>query len=262
MYDRAVRARCALALTVCLALGACSREEPPPVRVSASKSPEGRALEYLRTTQDEMGVDVLVAVQIYGEARIDSRAAQVVAAQLPRMREPDVARWRALLDGMKRPLLSAAPPPPRARVSGALADGDERARSCPLELLESCAVTDSCREFANASAGGRALTRQAEWLLFGWWRGCQLGVDVDALRREYAGRILEELRNDMTPSALFFERLAVLGSLGFARSIEPAWVESLLTAQRPEGCFPADATHSCDPRATGFALWALAHAPR
>jgi hypothetical protein len=257
-----VRRRAAL-LIAWLALGACSREEPPPPRVPASQSPEGRALEYLRKTPDEMGVDVLVAVQIYGELAGDSRAERVVEAQLGRMRPDDMERYGVLLDASKRSFLAEPAPETSAEPNGALlADDDARAETCPADLLAECVVTDSCRQFALAPARGRALTRQAAWLLFSRWRGCEPGVEVDSLRREYAARLLSELRADPTPGDLFFERLALLGSLGFAGAIEPRWIESLLASQRPEGCFPADATHPCQAHPTALALWALAHARR
>jgi hypothetical protein len=105
-----------------------------------------------------------------------------------------------------------------------------------------------------------ALTHQAVWVLFARWLGCDVGLDVEDLRRRYAARLLVELRAEADPSDLFFERLAVLASLGFAGSIERSWLDALLASQQLEGCFPASADVPCHPHPTALALWALGHA--
>ncbi len=160
------------------------------------------------------------------------------------------------------PPASAAdlPAPPGVRDLGAT-DGDPRAGTCPVEAL-SCSVGEACLEFAARDTRGKALTHQALWLVFAHWRGCKLPVDADALRLRYAARLLAEARADPVPSDLFFERLALLGQLGYAAAIEPRWIEALRASQRPQGCFPADRSSRCHPHPTALALWALGHQAR
>jgi len=98
------------------------------------------------------------------------------------------------------------------------------------------------------------------WLLFAHWTECGLDLDVEALRHRYAARLLAEARSDPEPSDLFFERLAVLGSLGFGAAIEARWLDVLHASQQAEGCFPASAEIPCHPHPTALALWALGHA--
>jgi hypothetical protein len=133
--------------------------------------------------------------------------------------------------------------------------------ACPIEAL-GCVLSDACRAFADLEASGGILTHQAVWLLFAHWRGCALPIDLEPRARRYAGRLLAEARADAVPSDLFCERLALLGHLGFGAAIEPRWIEALLAAQQPEGCFPASATVRCHPHPTALALWALAHSGR
>ena len=122
----------------------------------------------------------------------------------------------------------------------------------------SCSVSDACLEFATRDAWGKALTHQALWLLFAHWRGCALPVDADALRRRYAARLLAEARADGESSDLFFERLAMIGHLGYAAAIDPAWIETARASQQPQGCFPPAPSARCHPHSTALALWALA----
>lgn len=217
------------------------------------------ALEYLRTTRAETGVDVLVAVEFYGARTGDPRAAEVVQQARARVRPADLALYDVLL-GAEKPPFPAAPaselePPGVASSSGDVTD--DRARTCPIEVL-SCGASAACLEFASLDASDRALTHQALWLAFAHWRGCRLPVDVDDLRRRYASRLLAEIRAAPAPSDLFFERLALLGTLGYASAIERASMEALRASQRPQGCFPAEEAVPCHPHPTALALWVLA----
>ena len=216
------------------------------------------ALEYLRTTKAETGVDVLVSVEVYGAWTGDPRAAEVVQQARARILPADLERYGALLGSVKPafPDARASKLEPPITISPAADIPDDRSRTCPLEVL-SCDASASCIEFASRDASGTALTHQALWLVFAHWRGCRLPIDVDGLRRRYAGRLLAEIRADPTPSDLFFERLALLATLGYASTIDPAWIEALRASQRPEGCFPADAAVACHPHPTALALWVL-----
>jgi hypothetical protein len=224
----------------------------------------GRALAYLRTTGDEAGVDALVAVEVYGELSGDSRAAGVVRATRRRVSPADLERFGALLGRAKPPFPQASAAeldaPPGAPDLGAT-DRDPRAGTCPVEAL-SCSFGDACLGFAARDTWGKALTHQALWLVFAHWRGCKPPVDADALRRRYAARLAAEARADPVPSDLFFERLALLGHLGYGAAVEPAWIEALRASQQPEGCFPASPSARCHPHSTALALWALGHQAR
>jgi hypothetical protein len=236
------------------------------VGAAAAKDDPGAApaLDYLRTTGDETGVDVLVAVEVYGELSGDPRAAGVVRAARRRMAPAETERFGALLGRAKPPFPPASAAeldaPPGAPSLGAT-DGDPRAGTCPVEAL-SCSVSDACLEFAARDTWGKTLTHQALWLVFARWGGCKLPVDVDALRRRYAARLLAEARADPKPSDLFFERLALLGHLGYGAAIEPAWIEAVRASQQPQGCFPASESVRCHPHPTALALWALGHQVR
>ena len=223
-----------------------------------------RALDYLRTTGDETGVDVLVAVEVYGELSGDRRAAGAVGAARKRVPQTELERFGPLLGRAKPPFPPASPAeleaPPGAPDLGPT-DGDPRAGTCPVEAL-SCSVSEACLEFAARDTWGKTLTHQALWLVFAHWGACELPVDVDALRRRYAVRLLAEARADPKPSDLFFERLALLGHLGYASAIEPAWIEAARASQQPQGCFPASEAARCHPHPTALALWAMGHQGR
>ncbi len=60
---------------------------------------------------------------------------------------------------------------------------------------------------------------------------------------------------------LAFERMALLGHLGFPDAIDPVWLDSLVDAQQNDGCLPLGPGQPCHPHSTGVAVWALAHAP-
>lgn len=222
----------------------------------------GRALGYLESTDGEMGADVLMAVGIYGALTGDPRADAVIEAREPRLRASERERYGVLLT-MAKPAFddadveALAPPADTPDLEAV----DDRLQGCVDAMLR-CEVSDECVEFATAPSWGLVLTHQAVWLVLARWLECALPIDADALRRELASRLVAEARFDPVPSDLFFERLAMLGHLGYGRAIEPGWADALRGAQQAEGCFPVDAEHRCHPHPTGVALWALAHASR
>lgn len=229
---------------------------------AADTGAAARALAYLESTQDEMGIDVLVVLQIYGALSADARAAGIVEARRGTISERDLELYGTLLEIEKRAFPFAAASeldlPPVKATDLAEEFDDERVRSCPIDAL-SCRTPAACIEFATANSWGKVLTHQAVWLLFTKWAGCDRVLDADALRRVYASRLVAEAQLDPRPSDLFFERLAVLGHLGFASAIEPQWFDALRASQQPEGCFPAGPDARCHPHPAALALWALAH---
>jgi hypothetical protein len=242
-------------------VAACS----PGARLApADRLVADRALDYLESTEDEMGVDVLIVTQAFGELVGDARARAVVEARRVGARPEQLARYGVLLEVAKPPFLEsslAGVPLPTGipDPSDTLEDG--RVQSCVDRLL-TCDVPPECIDYAELDAWGYVLTHQAVWLLIAEWLGCEVPVDVETLRHRYASRLVAETRFDPVPSDLFFERLAMLGHLGFAGELEAEWVQSLRDAQQPEGCFPVDATVRCHPHPTALALWSLAHAAR
>jgi hypothetical protein len=258
-HDLLPGARRLLALAVALAAVAYG------AALAAGKDPAARrALDYLRTTGDETGVDALVAVEAYGELSGDPLAAEVVRAARARVSPAELERFGTLLGRPKPPFPEASAAvlaAPSGKPDLGATDGDPRAGTCPVEAL-SCSVSESCLEFAARDTWGKALTHQALWLVFAHWRGCKLPVDEDALRRRYAARLLAEARADPVPSDLFFERLALMGHLGYGAAIEPEWIEAAWASQQPQGCFPADPSARCHPHPTALALWALGHQVR
>jgi uncharacterized protein DUF4735 len=217
------------------------------------------ALEYLGTTEDEMGVDVLVILSSYGQLADDPRAFEIVDARRSTARPEDLALFGALIDIDKRAFepstLDGVAPPADTPDPAAV---DDRVQGCVLEML-SCTVSAECSAFAELDSWGYVLTHQAVWLLFAHWLGCAIPLDADALRHRYAARLVAEAAADPVPSDLFFERLGVLGHLGFGDAIDPAWLDALRASQEPTGCFPADDAVRCHPHPTVLALWALIH---
>lgn len=219
-----------------------------------------RALDYLETTHDEMGIDVVVATQIYGALTGDPRGDEVAEARRPTLRASDVELFGVVLEIEK-------PPFPPASLDGIAVNAppnpddvlDDRVASCPEEIL-GCVVSSECREFVELDdRGGYVLTHQALWLLFHAWLGCTSDVDVEARRRTFGARIAREIAADPMVSDLYAERLAMLGHLGFGSAIREEWMDPLIAAQQPEGCFPVSDTVLCHPHPTGLALWAIAH---
>ena len=139
--------------------------------------------------------------------------------------------------------------------------GDRRVVACLDEVL-ACAVGPECTDYLELDhRWGYVLTHQAVTLLFARWIGCPLDVDVDERRHTFAANLVAEMEADPTASDLAYERMAMLGHLGFAEAIDPAWIDALLDAQTPDGCFPLGPERPCHPHSTGVALWALAHVP-
>jgi hypothetical protein len=254
-----------LLLIAMLGLTCVSSCEWPDESTRPAQDVAGRALGYLETTDDELGLDVVVAVQVYGELTGDTRAGEVAARLEKRLRPKDVARYGVLLELPKPRLppgsLHAAQPSPTVPDPGAALEEDW-AQRCPSNVLR-CQVDEACRAFVELNdQWGYVLTHQALWLVFAHWVSCETGVDVEERRRTLGASLLKATRTDPHPSELMMERLAMLGHLGFAAEITPAWIDTIVQAQRPEGCFPVDLEGPCHPHPTGVALWALAHAER
>lgn len=212
-----------------------------------------------------MGMDVLAVVHSFGELADEPLAFEVVDARLEGIRPAERARFGRLLDVAKPPFPASTlegVPPPTGRPEPSAALGDRRVQTC-VEAMMECAVPPECLDYALLDSWGYVLTHQAVWLLFAGWLDCALPVDAEALRHRYAARLVAEARFDPAPSDLFFERLGVLGHLGFGGAIEPEWVTSLREAQQREGCFPVGGEGpSCHPHPTALALWTLVHAAR
>lgn len=222
------------------------------------------AVEYLRTTDDEMGIDVLVVLHAFGQLTGHEGALETAEARTDRIRPAELERFGALLEIEKPPLgartLEEVTLPTETPDPGAALD-DRRVQTCVEEMTE-CRVSPECLDYAMLDSWGYVLTHQAVWLIFAEWLGCDVPLDVDALRERYAARLVAEARFDPRPSDLFFERLAMLGQLGYEQEIEPEWVDALRASQDPAGCFPVDETVRCHPHPTALALWTLAHASR
>jgi len=227
-----------------------------------------RALDYLETTEDEFGIDVVAAAQMYGDLTGEPRALDVATALRARLLTSELDRYPGLLDGPLPPLslssldgvtASPAPPDPLDELA------DDRASRCLEEPL-ACTPSAECLAFVNLDdRWGYVLTHQAVWLLFAHWSACDdavfSAIDIDERRHTFAANLVREMQADPAPTDLAFERMALLGHLGFAAAIDPAWLDALVDAQQPNGCLPLGPGQPCHPHATGVAVWALAHAP-
>lgn len=254
-----------------LGLAGCTLEaglvyDPAPDTAEADRlrPAVARALGYLDGTEDELGLDVVAALQIYGEERADPDALAVAERRRARLSAGELERYGVLLEVDK----TVFPPSALDGIapSGTTPDpeddlGDRRVVQCLDEVII-CTVSPECTEYLELDhRWGYVLTHQAVTLLFARWLGCPLDVDVDARRHTFAANLVAEMRADPAPSDLAYERMAMLGHLGFARAIEPAWVDALFEAQTDEGCFPLGPDRPCHPHSTGVALWTLAHVP-
>ncbi|AKF05366.1 DUF4735 domain-containing protein [Sandaracinus amylolyticus] len=239
-----------------VAVGCGGGEVPRAERVSRAID---RALVYLHDTDHELGVDVLLAARAYGARTGDARVEPMVQHRLTRMPAREVERYGELLDLEIRPF-SAPPRAPIASASRGPSDDEagELAQRCSLDARE-CRLDDACRAYVAADdQRGYALTHQAFVLVVAHARECTLDIDVDARRAALAARLRAELAAAARVDDLYAERLAMLVAIG--DTLEPAWIDALLDAQQPEGCFPSDHDTRCHPHATGLALWALSAA--
>lgn len=242
-----------------LGLGSLGLGCAPPSEAELAAS---RALDYLETTEDELGLDVVVAIQIYADRRDDARAAEVAERLRARLRPDDLARYGALLDVDKPAFApgsldgvaaSATEPDPSDDLM------DDRVVVC-LDEAMTCEITDTCRGFvALEDRWGYVLTHQAVFLLFARWNGCEGSPDPEPRRHGFAANLVREMEVDPEPGDLAFERMAMIAHLGFAGAIEDRWIDALLDAQREEGCFEVAPGSGCHPHPTGLALWVLAH---
>ncbi len=256
--------RSALRVVIAVAIvsiASCADESwrvPRPIP-SEHQPAAARALDYLETTDDELGLDVVVAIQLYAELTGDARALEVAEVRREGLRASDVERFGALFEVSKQPLPPATLDVGPGPASDPDDELDDRVASCPEEIL-GCRVSPECAEMiALDGRGGYVLTHQAVWLVFHEWMGCTSSIDVEERRRAFAAALVRETRADRVVSDLYAERLAMLGQLGFASAIEREWIDALLAAQREEGCFPASDAIDCHPHPTGLALWTLAH---
>jgi hypothetical protein len=115
------------------------------------------------------------------------------------------------------------------------------------------------------AAGGYALTHAAlaaEWTLE---NGCRPFAEIAPVQHEQVDR-LAALAADRAslettfraPTDLFLEALAMLYYLRAGSRVEPAWIDAVLDAQRPDGGWPLHPdAHESDPHATALALWVL-----
>ncbi len=113
--------------------------------------------------------------------------------------------------------------------------------------------------------GGYALTHAA--LAAEWSResGCVPEVELAPLQTRQidllaglVARRAELAAEFSTAQDLWIEALAMLYYLQAASRVEPAWIDDLLRAQRPDGGFGARAdAKASDPHATALALWVL-----
>ncbi len=242
------------------ALAACGEPSDPRLEAAASG-----ALHYLAVTGDEFGLDVVIAVRIYGEAAGEHRAEAIARARQGTFSEAEQRLFAiplgdrhpnyaaATLDGVTAP--TGVPDPLQAL-------DDDREQTCPMEAL-SCALSDPCLEYARMEdRWGYSLTHQALVYVFARWAECdlaELGLDVDARRAAIASRLVAEMRADPAAGDLAYERMAMLGHLGYASELRTEWIDALYLAQDPRGCFPVDALGPCHPHPTGLALWTLSH---
>ncbi len=91
--------------------------------------------------------------------------------------------------------------------------------------------------FINEQHEGYVLTHQI--LAIQWARslGCAVPTQWYARESALADRVLAELEADRAFSDLFAERVVVLGLVGKAGSLQGLWLEWLLQAQNPDGCW-------------------------
>ncbi|MCC7537777.1 MAG: DUF4735 domain-containing protein [Deltaproteobacteria bacterium] len=254
-----------LTLAATVALGPACGEPEPADDPRSARWTEARAsaLGYLRSTRTELGLDVVVALQIVGELAEDRAALDIADARRAELSEEDVLELGRLFD-LPKPVLppasiSAADAPAAVPSPGAPPpEGAPDVADCLVEAL-TCEASSPCTELGMAEGQwGYVLTHQAVWLLFLRWAGCDTSVDLDDRRVALAAALAAEMTFDPVMTDLAAERLAMLGHMGFAASIEDEWIDLVLDAQEPNGCWRLGPGLECHPHVTGVALWALA----
>lgn len=251
------RSLAALPALIVLALTGCGTA-PTDSRVAASDDTAARALAYLSSTSEVVGVDVVVGMLVYADVTGDAFAESLSQRRL-RLVPDDAVRAFGPALGAEHPAYAAqelqtfdidpaAPPDPRMTL-------DDRDQTCPLEAL-ACQSSPECEEYMSLDLWGYPLTHQALTLVFAQWGGCE--SQDDAMRQRIGGRLQAAQRANPGPSDLASERLAMLGQLGFSAAIEDAWIESLIESQAADGAFFWEAGDETHPHPTGVGLWALA----
>jgi hypothetical protein len=227
-----------------------------------------RALAWLGTAPTEYGVDALVMLDATGELLNDPGFHQVVVARTPEVKPSEIAIFGVLLDHPKPPfppasldgVAASSTVPDPEMPAPTTADGGNLIEACLEEAL-GCNPSADCLAFVGEEdRWGYVLTHQSVWLLLTRWMGCSVPIDVDARRLVFGANLVKETAADPSFRDLYAERLAMLGHIGFGAAIEPAWVDTLLAAQEPEGCWRVAPTNACSPHPTSLALLALAHA--
>jgi hypothetical protein len=240
----------------------------PPTPVSIDPAVEERALHYLATTRHEFGLDVAAITRVYAGRTNSAQATDIANQRLQAFSTDDLQQLSPLHLVEWTPMAPASvswlrrlrtPTPPPEQIQD-----DDRVRTC-IDSLRTCNASPDCVAFAKQPAWGYILTHQALWLLMNEWLDCSAGVNTNDLRHQYAARLIAETAADPVASDLFFERLAMLAHLGFANEIRAEWIQTLVSSQHPDGCFPASIDTPCHPHPTALALWTLSfigpHAP-
>lgn len=220
-------------------------------------------LAYLASTGDELGVDVVVLLEVLADLTGDERARRVAELRRRGLAPAKVEPFEALF-GIAKPVLDGRRDRkgPRPAVGGREAD---RAPAAPrmsdcLVAAARCSIAPDCEQVAlDRNASGRELTHQAVWLLFVRWLDCATEADLEALRANLVARLRSEIDADSSYSETSLERLAVLGQLGHADQISPLWWPTLVGAQGGPGCWGVARGGPCHPHPTILALWALTH---
>lgn len=251
-----------VAAVILLGSPACGESRPADERGERWASARTAGIAYLDGTDLELGLDVVVALQIVGEQSGDGYATSVAESRRQSLSPEDLGELGSLLDIPKTRFDAAstrgiAPPSETPDPSQQPPAEAPDVNDCLVEAL-GCAPSRECIQLGNAEGQwGYVLTHQAVWLLFLRWAECEAPLDVDARRRAIAVALLAEMRHDPVIGDLAVERLAMLGHLGFGSELEESWLDATLDAQQPTGCWRLGPELDCHPHVTGVALWAL-----
>ncbi|XP_038619125.1 UPF0764 protein C16orf89 homolog [Tachyglossus aculeatus] len=130
---------------------------------------------------------------------------------------------------------------------------EELSDSCMSFLLgtwqedgKPCTVTESCRDLmTQPDTQGYALSHQVLYFMLAEMKGCSGDLFVHS--RYYKNRLcgdvmrvnlaIERAGFRVPDRDLFMENIMFCGICGFSDFYKPRWLETILTWQRPEGCF-------------------------
>ena len=221
-------------------------------------------LKFLESMLNEVSLDAVFLLRLVEGAMPDSGAGPMAARALPAAkRDPTYPLFKKIVEKARIPHPARALPslPALGTPNPEQAFDEKFSDQCLTAALE-CRWAPGCKPYKEKlGQWGYVLSHQILFFLFVKEGGCgqRMGVDADAFLGAMGRAMLHEQRTHPAWSDLMAERVGLGAYAGFASFLEDEWIENMIDAQRPEGCWwwrPEDP--GCSDHASGMAVWALA----